>query len=219
MPKPPKSFGKKPAKKQKADKKPRKVRASKPDGKPAAIVAGSNTLDRNKQALARTHRDQYVKTAEAQKKANRAMTKLKKLIKDDGLNVSQIKIMVDLMTPEGEAAFKASIASSLQAAQWQGAEVGNQLDLFREPDRTPAVDQAYEFGVQDCMDGKTAKSPFDPSLPQSQSYLKGYHDETERRVTAGIKKTEPKDDKPRGETLAAARAANEVPSPPADKFN
>jgi hypothetical protein len=59
--------------------------------------------------------------------------------------------------------------------------------------------------VQDSMDGKTAKSPYDPSVPQTQSYLKGYHDETERRLKAGIKPTDEET-----QTGRAATQRNEI---------
>ncbi len=99
--------------------------------------------------------------------------------------------MIELSTPDGEAAFRMSVADDLRAAQFQGSAIGAQLALFLEPDRTPAVDTAYDRGVQDCIEGKTARSPYDPSVPQTQSYLKGYTDEQERRLKAGITKLEP----------------------------
>jgi hypothetical protein len=179
---------KKPAK----PKKPRAAKAPKADQKkPAPHVAGANSVDRDRQHLARVHRDKFIKLKAAQGKANRDMTALGKLIKEDGFTKKQIQIMAQLVTPEGEAAVKLSIAQSLEAARWNGSEIGNQLDLFMEPDRTPAVDAAYEQGVQDSMDGKSAVSPYDPSLPQTQSYLKGFADDQERRMKNGFKQKEP----------------------------
>lgn len=206
--------------KPKAEKKPRKVKAAKPDGKPAAVVAGSNSIDRDQQNLARHHRDKYITAKAALSKAQRGMQALGKLVKADGLTMRQIKLMVELMTPEGEAAFRANVAGDLLAAQWQGAEIGSQLQLFLEPDRTPGVDQAYEEGVQDSMDGKTAKPGYDPSVPQHARYMEGFHAETQRRLKDGIK-PDVKPNPTRAETLAAARQKNaETDSPPADvKFN
>lgn len=197
-------------------KKPKEPKEKKPKAvKAASVAAGSNSIDRDQQNLARHHRDKYVTAKAALSKAQRGMQALGKLVKADGLTMRQIKLMVELMTPEGEAAFKANVAADLLAAQWQGAEVGSQLQLFLEPDRTPAVDQAYELGVQDSMDGKSAKSPFDPSLPQTQKYLEGYHAETERRVKEGIK-SDVKPNPTRAEVLASAR---ERQASDADKFH
>lgn len=203
---------KKPAKAAK-DKKPRKPKAPKPDPKSAAPqVAGSNSIDRDQQNLARHHRDKYIVAKAALSKAQRGMQALGKLVKADGLTMRQIKLMVELQTPEGEAAFRANVAADLLAAQWQGAQIGSQLQLFLEPDRTPSEDMAYEEGVQDAMDGKTATPKYAPSVPQHQRYMAGYHDETARRVKDGIK-DDVKPNPTRAETLAAAREAN---APPAD---
>lgn len=198
-------------KKESKPKKPRAVKAPKPDPKkPAPLVAGGNSVDRDKQNLARVHRDAYIKRKAAQNKTSRDMQALGKLIKGDGFTMRQIKLMADLMTPEGEAAFKANVANDLLAAQWQGAEIGAQLQLFMEPDRTPAVDIAYEAGVQDSMDGKSAISPYDPSLPQTQHYLRGHADDQERRMKNGFKQKEPDGDSKlitKAQKEAAAQAA------------
>lgn len=198
----------------KKDKKPAEIKAE------ASAPVGTNEpkADPEMRELARHHRDKYVVAKAALSKAQRGMQAVGKQIKADGLSLRQIKLMVELSTPEGEAAWRMTIANDLIAAQYQGAAIGQQLALFLEPDRTPAVDVAYDLGVQDSIDGKAAKSPFDPSVPQSQSYLKGFHDETERRVRKGITKLEPAETKARAETLAAARAANEAPSS-AEKLN
>jgi hypothetical protein len=193
-------------------KEPAKKKAATPEAK--GSVPGDNQfkIDADTRELARHHRDKYVKLKEALSKAQRNMQSWGKEVKGDGLTVRQIKLMVELSTPEGEAAWRMAIANDLIAAQYQGAAIGQQLSLFLEPDRTPAVDVAYDQGQQDCMDGKTAKSPYAPDLPQTQSYLKGYHDETERRLQKGMKKLEPEDEQARADTLAAARADNEKPA-------
>lgn len=203
----------KPAKKAavKKEPKPKKPRAAKPPKadpkKPAPHVAGANSVDRDTQNLARVHRDKYVVLRAVQLKAGAAMNNLGKVIKADGLTMRQIKLMVDLSTPEGEAAFKANVANDLLAAQWQGAAIGAQLQLFMEPDRTPSVDIAYESGVQDSMDGKSAVSPYDPSLPQTQAYLKGHADDQERRMKNGFKQKAPEPDGPKLITAAEKEAA------------
>lgn len=170
-------------------KKPRKPRAKKPDpSKPAPQVAGSNSVDRDKQRLAVVHRDAYIKRKAAVSKANRDMAALKKLIKGDNFTVKQITIMADLQTPEGEAAVKLSVAQTLEAARWASSPLGAQLEMFMEPDRTPAVDQAREDGIRAAMEGGSAKPPYDPSTPQYQAWLAGWHEEQERMATKGFKK-------------------------------
>ena len=195
---------------EKPAKKPRAAKAPKADPKtPAPQVAGANSVDRDMQNLARVHRDKYVQLRAAQLKASAAMKNLGKTIKADGLTLRQIKLMVELSTPEGEAAFKSLVANDLLAAQWQGAAIGAQLQLFIEPDRTPAVDIAYEQGIQDAMDAKSAISPYDPSVPQHTEYLRGYSDEQERRMRKGFKQLEPEAEDDRPTLIKAARDEND----------
>lgn len=170
-------------------KKPRKPRAKKPDpSKPAPQVAGSNSVDRDKQRLAVVHRDAYIRRKAAVSKANRDMAALKKLIKGDNFTVKQITIMADLQTPEGEAAVKLSVAQTLEAARWASNPLGAQLEMFMEPDRTPAVDQAREDGIRAAMEGKSLKPPYDPSTPQYSAFAEAWHGEQERMMKKGLKK-------------------------------
>ncbi len=216
-------MAKKAAKKSAAPKKSRKPRkaletqeaAAAPEAKGSVLNDNQPKADPEMRELARNHRDRYVRLKEALSKAQRNMQAFGKEVKGDGFTMRQIKLMHELSTPEGEAAWRMTIANDLIAAQYQGAAIGSQLSLFLEPDRTPAVDIAFDEGVQDCMDGKPAKPGYDPSVPQYQRYLEGFVQEQERRLVTGIKKLEPEPD--RAETLAAARAENEPPA--ADKLH
>lgn len=215
-------MAKKAATKPKADKakKPRKSKkaeaaAAAPEAK--GSVAGDNAYkpDPDKRRLALSHRDKYAKLKKQLGDVQRDFRLLGKEVKQDGLTMRQIRLMHELSTPEGEEAFRLSTANDLIAAQYAGAAIGQQLALFLEPDRTPAVDLAYDLGAQDCMEGKSAKPPFDPSVPQHASYMKGYHDETERRVGKGIKKLEPTEEgaETRTAEMAAKRAEQAIGEP------
>lgn len=193
-------------KKPKEKKEPKaKIKAAAPEAKGSTPGDNLHKPDPKLRELARHHRDKFITVKAAVKAAAKRMRDLTAQIKADGLTVRQIRLMVDLMTPEGEAAWKATIAGDLMAAQYQGAAIGQQLSLFLEPDRTPAVDIAYDQGTQDCIDGKAARSPYDPSVPQTASYLKGFADEQERRLKNGIKKLEPEDQTARAAALGKAR--------------
>jgi hypothetical protein len=203
-------------KKADTEKKPRKPRETKAKAAPDAKAADRTNepkADPELRALAISHRDKYSKLKERLGKAQSDMRAFGKEVKQDGFTLRQIKLMVELSTPEGEQAWRMTIANDLIAAQYQGAAIGQQLALFLEPDRTPAVDIAYDQGVFDCVEGKTAKSPYAPSVPQTQSYLKGYADEQERRLKGGIKKLDPEQQADRAATLAAARGSTVPPAP------
>lgn len=194
--------------------KPRKVRGEKPA---PSTVAGSNTMDPDKRALFLKDKDDYAKAKERLNKAQQAVRALGKVIKADGFTMRQIKLAIQLETPEGEADFKALIANDLLAAQYAGAPIGSQLSLFIEPDRTPAVDMAADEGQRDALEGNPAKPGYAPSTPQYQSYLDAYHSETERRVKEGIG-SDVKPNPSRADVLAAAREKNDQQAE-ADKFH
>lgn len=181
-------------------KKPRLPKADKPATEPKAPkagktakrtdVAGSNTLDPEQRALFLNDKEKYAKAIEKQKKATADVRNAAKTIKADGFTLRQVKLAIQLDTPEGEAEFKSLIANDLLAAQYAGAPIGSQLALFLEPDRTPGVDMAADEGQRDAMAHKVAKPGYDPSTPQHKSYLDAYHAEQARQIKSGITKTE-----------------------------
>lgn len=164
--------------------KPRKVRGAKP---PVSTEAGSNAMDPDKRALFLKDKSDYEAATKKLAKAQSAVRLLGKTIKSDGFTMRQIKLAIQLDTPEGEAEFKSLIANDLLAAQYAGAPIGSQLTLFMEPDRTPAVDIAASEGQADAMSNKIAKPSYDPSTPQHKSYMAAYHKEQGRQLKAGIK--------------------------------
>lgn len=199
------------AAKPKAPPKPRGGKKAAPQA--SGSVGGDNVvkMDPKMRELARHHRDTYRKLKERAGKLSKDMRLFGEEVKGDGLTMRQIKLMLELETPEGEAAFRANIANDLVAAQWQGASVGSQLSLFLEPDRTPSADIAFDEGIQDSIDGKTANPKYAPSVPQHAAYMRGYHEETERRIKDGIG-SDVKPNPTRAETLAAARDKNAAPA-------
>lgn len=160
---------------------------AKKEPKAAKVVAGSNSADPEMRALFLADKERYAKASERQKKATADVRNIAKQIKADGFTLRQVKLAIQLDTPEGEADFKSLIANDLLAAQYVGAAIGSQLQLFLEPDRTPAVDSAYADGQKASMEGKSAKPPYDPSTPQAMRWLEGFNDDTARRVKSGIK--------------------------------
>jgi hypothetical protein len=90
--------------------------------------------------------------------------------------------------PKQEAKITGEVSLRLRVARWISHPMGDQLDLFAEPDRTPAVDRAYDEGKQACMSHERASPTYSPGIPQYTRWLQGYHDEQERQVKAGIKK-------------------------------
>jgi hypothetical protein len=164
---------------------PKKDKATKP-----TKAAGSNSVDPEKRALFLSDKEAFHKASVRLKKAQAAVRTLGKTIKADGFSLRQVKLAIQLETPEGEAEFKSSVANDLLAAQYVGAAIGSQLSMFMEPDRTPAVDVAADEGQKDAIEHKAAKPKYDPSTPQFKSYMEAYAAEQGRQVKAGIGKLE-----------------------------
>lgn len=176
-------------KKPKIDKPAKEPKAPKAAKAPKRTeAAGSNTLDPEKRAIFLSDKDKYAKAIERQKRATADVRNAAKTIKADGFTLRQVKLAIQLETPEGEAEFRSLIANDLLAAQYQGAQIGSQLQLFLEDkDRTPSADMAYDEGVRDSAQNKPAKPGYAPDTAQSMRYMEGFHDETARRTKAGIK--------------------------------
>jgi len=151
-------------------------------------TAGSNTIDPEKRAIFLSDKDRYAKAIERQKKTTADVRNAAKAIKADGFTLRQVKLAIQLESPEGEAEFRSLIANDLLAAQYAGAQIGSQLQLFLEDkDRTPSADMAADEGTRDAMQNKPAKPGYDPSTPQHASYMAAYGDEQGRQVKGGIK--------------------------------
>lgn len=100
---------------------------------------------------------------------------------------------IQIEDAEKEARTKARIARQLTIARYMGKSLGAQLELFLEPDRTPASDIAYEEGRQAALQNVSggAKPPYDPSTEQFRRFMEGFHSVSEERVTNGIKPLHP----------------------------
>jgi hypothetical protein len=138
------------------------------------------------------------KIADLKGKIARATADLRnayKTAKKDGFTKNDFDVAFALQQAEGEKAKKAAIARDLTIAKWLGCDLGSQLDLFAQDERVPAVDRAYSEGERDSLQGVAAKPDYDPSTEQYRSYMKGFHDASEKRVKAGIQPLEEKTEK------------------------
>lgn len=127
-------------------------------------------------------------------------------VKEAGFSVDMFKDSLWMATPEGEAEFKAEIANRLLAAAYSNADIGDQLSLFLDHNRTPAVDRAFREGQTAAMENKAASPKYDPDTDQYKAFMEGYHAEQERQVKKGIKKLEP-DAKANGKAKGGKKGA------------
>ena len=107
-------------------------------------------------------------------------------LKADGFTKKQMQIADDLGTVKGAVKIETEVSDRLKVARWIGHALGAQMDLFEQPDRTPAVDIAYDEGKRASMTNARAKPDYAPSSPQYAWYMAGYHDH-QRELAGGIR--------------------------------
>lgn len=157
-------------------------------------------------------RDHFHSLDERAKSAAAKRRQYLKEAKEAGFSLQQIKISLLLQTPEGEAEFKAEMANRLLAAAYSDADIGDQLSLFLDGDRTPAVDRAYKEGQSCAMRNEAMTCKYAPETEQYAGFVQGYHDEQGRQVKAGIGKLDAKSSKSNGKgSKSGAKGAPKAP--------
>lgn len=115
----------------------------------------------------------------------------KKALAEGNFTKADFDTAIAVETAENEARERARIARSLRIAQIMGSSLGAQLDMFLQPDRTPAADIAAQEGESDALQNKAAHPKYDPSTEQYRMYMESYHGVTATRVMEGIGKLDP----------------------------
>lgn len=173
----------------------------KPRGGPKKVPSADGAVGKNHnetrpdddamRALFANHASAWDQWKAKLKVVEKIETDVKAALKNDGFKVQQFKIRDALLAgPKSEAKIHAEVKDRLLVAKWIGHPMGSQLDLFEQPDRTPAVDRARDEGKQTAMDHGRASPPYAPGSPQYTQWLEGFHEEQERQVRAGIKPLE-----------------------------
>lgn len=149
----------------------------------------SNILnDEQRQALhLNQHVPAYQRALDAKKRADADLKNVCKLIKSEGGSVEDVKLTLQLQTPEGEEAFRSKMARQAEVAAWNG--VGVQLDLMSAKDM-PAEDRAFGEGKRAGMRGEPARPPYDPSVPQYKRWMEGHSEGNAVLASEGFKKLE-----------------------------
>lgn len=192
--------------------------------KGAKTVKATNLVDPKIRAVFLADKETYARLMKRMGAVQKDLRQFGKTVKQDGFTMRQIKLALQLETPEGEAVFKAAVAGDLLAAAYTGADIGEQLPLFIDEIRRPAVDRAYDEGQKAGLEGKTARPDYHPSTPQHAQFMAGYHDATNKRVKDGIKPLKPTPAKtvdtkpPRKRKTDAQKAAEKDAKKTADKY-
>lgn len=160
---------------------------------PNETVKFNSELDQEEKALFLNHHLPAVRAARASlNTANANLRNAYKKAKAEGnFTKADFDTAFAVETAESEARERGKIARQLRIAKIMGSSLGAQLDMFLEPDRTPAADIAFQEGVHDATQNKAAKPKYDPSTEQHRKYLEGYHSVSAQRVKEGIGKLDP----------------------------
>lgn len=135
----------------------------------------SELTDDERRALLFQHVSEYERALSAKKTADANLKNICKVAKAElGKSaVHDIKDVIALREPGGEVALRDEIERKLRNARYVNAPLGHQFS-FSE-DMRPAVDQAFEQGKVRGLEGGDMTPPYDPSLPQYQRWLEGWH--------------------------------------------
>lgn len=201
----------------KEPKKPRapKTKATAPGAKAVQAASpgpGHNSKDRRTENEIRQgfldHRKLWIAWQAKVKVLEETEKKVKSDLKADGYTVGQMKIADALAgSPKAMAKVQGEVRDRLQVARWIGHAMGNQLDMFDQPDRTPAVDRSYDAGWQASAENEPCKPPHSPETEQARTWIKGYQAH-QAELSAGFKAPA----EPAGEANGAA--AGEVAEEP-----
>lgn len=138
---------------------------------------GHNQLsDDDQRALHFRHVSEYKKALEAKKKADADFKNVTKRIKAEGGAVDDVKLSIELESPQGEAKLKERFAAMQRIAAWNNLPIGTQGNIF-DVDRRPTEEKAFDEGKRDGMQGKTLVIPsiYPPDGAAGQKYAEGWH--------------------------------------------
>lgn len=138
--------------------------------------------DEHREALTRQHLEKRKKLLEAEKTARADRMNLDKVIKSDlgPKGLSDIKLLNQLETPEGEADLQAELERMVRVARWSGT--GIQLDLTLSP--PSSVDRARQEARRDANSGQPCKTDYAPVSAEYDAYMDSWHKTTAERNTA-----------------------------------
>lgn len=137
---------------------------------------GSNSglTDDHRRALAYHHLGKWDVAKARQARATADVRNVIKRAKAEGVPLTLLEDLKKLETPEGEAALKERMLTTLQAAGWSNSEIGTQFSFEDIPDRSPLTERAYREGKTAGMKGETASSPYEGDA--EQEWLRGHAD-------------------------------------------
>lgn len=144
-------------------------------------------------SLTEQHRQKYEMLLDAKHKANKALIDYGKIIKSDlgATGLHDIKDLIALDTPEGEAAMKADMERQARVMRWMNIPIGTQGALFGGEDRTPLTERAFNEGKRQGLAGESCSNPHHLTTEAHKFHNDGWAEGQKTMATKGFAKLEP----------------------------
>ncbi len=177
-----------------APKPPKKATAREPRVPDIGHNSGEPLTDEQMQALHFQHTKKYETALAAKKKADADFKNVcKAACAELGKQaVGDIKLGLELKTPEGEARLKEMMASQIRVARWSGLPVGHMDDMF-PTDRTPINERTRADGKRAGLAGESCNPPHHLTGTLISEWTAG-HAEGQAVNLSGIKQKPADDD-------------------------
>lgn len=192
------------AKRQKKDK----------SGAPAPRQTLEGISDDQLYSLTEQHRQKYEIILEAKKKGDKALIDYGKIIKSDlgAKGLQDIKDLIALDTPEGEASMKAEMVRQARVMRWMNIPIGTQGGLFADTDRTPITERAFNEGKRQGLAGEVCDNKHHHTTAAHKSHNDGWAAGQEAKATSGFSKLDPNEaaDVKKAASIGSSRSTFEV---------
>lgn len=182
---------------------PRK-KGDKTGGASAAPKQTAETIsDDQMYSLTETHRQKYELVLAAKNKANKALIDYGKIIKADlgAKGLQDIKDLITMSTPEGEATMKAEMERQARIMRWMNIPIGTQGSIFGGEDRTPLTERSFNEGKRQGLAGESNNNPHHHTTEAHRHHNDGWAAGQEAKATKGFSKLETEDKKDFVETM------------------
>lgn len=160
-----------------------------PEGSVSAVITSpgpghnSRLTDGEERELFGRHRTIWNGLTAKQKLLDEQWSRAKADIKADGFKVLHMNIADSLINPKGEKRVHAEVRDRLWVARMIGHALGRQFDLFESPDRTPAVDRAYDEGRTASIENQPRQcTQYHETTEQFREFMRGYNDHQEELI-------------------------------------
>jgi hypothetical protein len=181
---------------------------------PAPKTTIESMSDDQLYSLTETHRQKYELVLEAKNKANKALIDYGKIIKSNlgATGLQDIKDLISLDTPEGEATMKAEMERKVRVLRWMGCPIGSQGALFADADRTPITERAFNEGKRQGLAGEPIDNPHHHTTEAHRSHVAGFASGQKTLATKGFSRLDPdvSSDLKKASSIGSSRPTFEV---------